>query len=569
MTGNDIDPHGSDIKEKETEENDGRISSAASCILFSIPRHPCRCSTDTGTATDGSSTVKEEEEEEDNIESQEDTTSTTGSASTSSTCYEFHPVYTHQIFPNEYIPNYHPIVTSSASSPYERQHSSFQYPTQYGLLIQIRLLPSCASCHVDITVQLPSNESNGEYTNDGNDEAEENNDAIPQLQQPSFKKRKIDACYDMNIPESIHSILWTKLQPFLPPILQWSVRLQPNPMVEEYTAMNQLPSPPSPIPLPLSLVSLSKPYFEQPYGTILHEYTHPATNTTSTHFCITIGHGTEEGADFYFHRALQKLAFYYIENASEVNINDPSWKVLYVFQKHTTSVATTKSTTTATTCDAYSFVGYMTLYHFENPFRKPCGGTIVRICQVLILPPYQRQKHGQQMLHTLYQYYDTDTQIVEINVEDPVPAFTYVRLLVDYERFLHHFPDGFQSSNSSSTTVTIQDEAFFRGWNNVKMISHFQSILKITSVQIQMIYEIDKLRQLQQYCSKESTESDGDDDRMALFTKRYRLMVKQRLYEQNKESLDEQNRKQQLDIMYRELEQQYKHILSKTNTAMT
>jgi hypothetical protein len=168
------------------------------------------------------------------------------------------------------------------------------------------------------------------------------------------------------------------------------------------------------------------------------------------------------------------------------------------------------------------------------------------------------------MLHTLYTHYndDTNANIVEINVEDPAPAFSHLRLRVDYECYLKYFPDGFRSSYRCATTVKVLDETFFKGMKvHDPTMAQFQKILKTTTVQIQLISEIDKLRQLQQ-CIQETT--DLDKETMTLLDQRYRLMVKQRLYEQNKDYMDETNKKQQLDIMYRKLRKQYEHILSKT-----
>ena len=565
MTSHSIDPSLGSVlpgvqkeEEEDDDEDDERISSAAACLRFSIRTNPYHDTHDD----------KDDDDESDND--------------------VFHPVFTHQIFPNEYIPNYRPIVQQLPSraslleqtQPRPQQHPSFQYPSQYGLLIHISLTPSCASCYVDITVQILPNDISLPITNDM---ASSNDNKTEHVELPtpnetttstttlvipndSSKKRKMDPMNENiqtnNISESIQRILWTQLQPFLPPILKCTTRIIPSTSASvhesAYIHIDGLPPLVSPPPSSTSISPLSSPDLEQPYGTILHEYTHQSTSKTTrtTNFCITLCRGSD--CTDYFENALQRLAYYYIENASHVKVNDPSWKVLYVFRKHTTASTATSTTTTTTTTTYYSFVGYMTLYYFENPFRKPTAGTIVRICQVWILPPYQRQQHGQHMLHALYQHYDRDSNIVEINVEDPVPAFTYLRLLVDYERYQTHCPEGFQTTTAA---VTIHDEAFFKGWNNVKMLLPFQTILKTTMVQIQMIYEIEKLRHLQIY----NQEHCHDDNRMMeLFTKRYRLMVKQRLYEQNKESLDERNKKQQLDVMYRKLQQQYEHILSKT-----
>ena len=520
------------------EEHDGLISSAALCMRFSLSRNH-------EVVTDGASTSTQND--------------------------DFHPVYTHQIFPGEYIPNYRPILPEPTEQIQQRRelHPSFQnQPTPYGLLIQIRLLPSCAACVVHVTVQLPSSQSCSKNIN---------------------KKRSInDVLVNDDAREEsklIETIVRTKISPHLPPMQQCTFRYsttcdgddtphttsslstshntdEPHAAQKESVVVGK-----DDAPMPSSL-----PYLHQPFGTILREYTTNHPNTHTTNFCISICPGVD--CSEYF-SAIQTLSYYYIENASLVNIRDPDWKVLFIFCQHTTSTTATALSSSSSATRGFSLVGYMTLFHFQNPYRKPIGGTIVRICQVLILPPYQRQKHGQQMLHALYQYCsnndnDTDTttnttvaehNIVEINVEDPAPAFTYLRILVDYERFRNHFPDGFAMPHPNSVrTLTIQDEAFFKPLTDVKIISHFQLVLKTTVLQIQILYEIDKLRQLQQH-TKGLT--DGDDQ-IAPLTKRYRLMVKQRLYEQNKESIDEQLKKQQLESMYQKVQTQYERILSKT-----
>merc|ERR1712194_651158 len=95
---------------------------------------------------------------------------------------------------------------------------------------------------------------------------------------------------------------------------------------------------------------------------------------------------------------------------------------------------------------AYSLAGYITLLHVHSPFRKP-PGIIVRICQALILPPYHRAGHGSAMLHSLYACAESKNDatftssfsgidILEINVEDPAPAFVALRDFTDYQRFL-------------------------------------------------------------------------------------------------------------------------------------
>jgi histone acetyltransferase 1 len=43
---------------------------------------------------------------------------------------------------------------------------------------------------------------------------------------------------------------------------------------------------------------------------------------------------------------------------------------------------------------------------------------------MLILPPYQRQGLGAQLLQAVYRHYCTDARICDITVEDPSENFT-------------------------------------------------------------------------------------------------------------------------------------------------
>ena len=117
------------------------------------------------------------------------------------------------------------------------------------------------------------------------------------------------------------------------------------------------------------------------------------------------------------------------------NTDGGTWKVLYLFHQHELNCQSEKREA------RYSLAGYITLFSFYSPFRKPQPGLVMRICQALILPPYQRDGHGRKMLHTIYdlahQIFDTKEKgqepIREINVEDPAPAFTALRNSVDFQ----------------------------------------------------------------------------------------------------------------------------------------
>jgi histone acetyltransferase 1 len=274
--------------------------------------------------------------------------------------------------------------------------------------------------------------------------------------------------------------------------------------------------------------------------------------------------------------------------------------------------------------------GYVTLFHFCSPFRKPIPGTIVRICQALILPPYQRAGHGRQMLATIHRWVrgeyvaaaaaaaattttktptllptslacaDADSativaadhfaDIVEINVEDPAPAFVALRNRVDFEEFLRAKKKGepwivavddnddksrrttCSSSNgggggrnddaakslaaAAAADSNVHDEAFFQPLTEARARSA-ATRAKITSRQIHIVYELDRLYYVFQLTKKHgvvfeqqqaknddsssnSNRSDHDNKNILdneHLEKQFRLMVKRRLKREHKEDL--------------------------------
>ena len=107
-------------------------------------------------------------------------------------------------------------------------------------------------------------------------------------------------------------------------------------------------------------------------------------------FVLALGDGTDKAIAEY-HTKVQNLSMWFIETADSVDIStedDGRWKVLYLFCKHGER--------------QYSLAAYMTLFYFNAPLKRPKGGTIKRVCQALVFPPYQRAGHGREMLNAVY-----------------------------------------------------------------------------------------------------------------------------------------------------------------------
>lgn len=283
-------------------------------------------------------------------------------------------------------------------------------------------------------------------------------------------------------------------------------------------------------------------YLSAPLGVVLRTY-----QRKGAEFCISLASGREAAK---YHSSVQRLALLFIENADDVQVDAQDgggyWKVVYVFRIHGPK--------------KFSLAGYVTLFHFSAPFRKPKAGTIVRICQAVVLPPYQRAGHGREMLHTVHdlaqeKFNDKITKygeaIVEINVEDPAPGFVALRNLVDYERYAavkaSSEPDWFKD-----LCHDVNDDAYFDLLPE-SIASELSLKSKMTVTQMQIIYELDRLVGLARAGAKELDK----------YEKNYRLMVKKRLNRDNKEDLSMCRNKEAMKHMLEELYQEQRAIYDK------
>ncbi len=320
-------------------------------------------------------------------------------------------------------------------------------------------------------------------------------------------------------------------------------------------------------------------YLRDLIGTVLQSY-NVNLNGEDTEIVVSLASGDQAHE---YHSQVQKLALFFIENADCVDLTSNEgggeWNVLYCFRKHK-NIPSSKENQNETV--GYSLVGYMTLFGFYAPFHKPKGGIVLRICQALVLPPYQRQGHGKQMMRYVYDYahgrYDNtlksvrlknnDTskqmvarEIVEINVEDPAPGFTRMRDAIDFERLQglmtdHEKVKSILKPYCDSDFILLPDA-------DAKTVA---SIAKITVGQIQIAYEIYKLRQLKERTSQLC--KDKDAEQVEELKKKYRLMVKKRLNQLNKEDIGsygtKEEKKARLGGLFEESYNRYEHIVTRS-----
>eukprot|EP00934_Nitzschia_sp_Nitz4_P002858 Nitzschia sp. Nitz4//scaffold216_size36101//19471//20820//NITZ4_007781-RA/size36101-processed-gene-0.45-mRNA-1//-1//CDS//3329542194//2848//frame0 len=291
-------------------------------------------------------------------------------------------------------------------------------------------------------------------------------------------------------------------------------------------------------------------YLHQPIGKVLAEYSlaMKSNQEESLDYVISVADGPQASE---YHSMVQRLALWFIENADNVNVADTQggfWKVLFLWQRISSN--------------QYSLVGYMTLFHFNAPFFKPKPGIVTRICQAVVLPPYQGQGHGKRLFQAVYdlahslghdkEVYSSDEDIVQVNVEDPAPGFTILRNKFDLE-WLTINPTWLEST-SMDLGETLAEDAKFTALSETDAFT-ISTKSRITPRQVQIVHELGMLRKL-------------------LLTKDYdlspfRLMVKRRLNREHQEDMSDypskEEKKAYLAELFDEEYQVHLRVLGKAN----
>ena len=492
---------------------------------------------------------------------------------------QFSVVYTHQCFEKEWIPGYQPFqeyLSKDASQQQQRQHRSYQYhqlPNQRELCIHITLSPSCETCHIRAQVrdapprceelcQPPKSKKprlGDDSTEEGNDINNNNNDTEHKIERDVSSavstavgndgKRDNEKEKDCLVSTQYGRETVSQEEGIggaAPATLQQ--RLSPEDICQTLVEKGTVP--------PMRVDSVDKvavTYLKQPIGTVLQEY-----SRMDMDFVLTLASpGDDDGTVASYHESVQNLALFFIETADPVDITATDggyWKVLYLFCRHGTDDNNNNN--------EYSLVGYMTLFHFHAPFKKPKPGVVLRICQALLLPPYQRMGHGKELLRAVHRYAAAaDSVVVEINVEDPsTPAFKALRNRIDLELLEASLaerkpwlPARYSKSVVEDSFVTLTDaDAVAAG-----------AIGRIVPRQVHTAYELHKLRQLLRY--QDENSSDDND-----YGKKYRLMVKRRLVKVHREDLSgcptKEAKQALLEEIYQQVYQSYLAVLGGRQT---
>ncbi|VEU41359.1 unnamed protein product [Pseudo-nitzschia multistriata] len=341
---------------------------------------------------------------------------------------------------------------------------------------------------------------------------------------------------------------------------------------------------------------VKKSFLSKPIGDIVEEYSIPATtqsenspSASAVEFVLTVADGKLPEVTEY-QDSVQKLSLFYIENADTVDVGKDGdggfWKILYLFRKHTLPAFDNKSgcedgdakEKTKKYQFQYSLVGYVTLFHFNALFHKPEPGWILRICQALVLPPFQGQGHGKRLMQAVYSmaHCTNNTEnaksshnIVQVNVEDPAPAFIALRNSMDWNLVREHhqewnWPQKGSLREENSKMVAPADELvlFFSAMTE-KEAMEVSTKARITPKQIHLTNELLKLQAVRNFLDEE-TVSSGDKEAIERY---FRLMVKRRLNKDHRDELLElpskDDQKARLAALFAEEVKGYERILTK------
>lgn len=303
-------------------------------------------------------------------------------------------------------------------------------------------------------------------------------------------------------------------------------------------------------------------------------------------------------------RNMQAFVLFFIEGGTIIELDDPDWTIdrwrvffTYVPAKQVTlrtadilfSYAIHSSPDNPA---AYSLVGYCTAYMLwhlaqlsEAPLTPPSESTKQalpednpalqhtvpsrsRISQFLILPPYQRGGHGSQLYETVYSFYLAHPQTIEIPVEDPNESFDDMRDTCDLVR-LRSNPafTSLRLNNTSNILPRVKtDKLPTSKLLDSKLTTSIRTASKIIPRQFDRLLEMELLSKIPprnrniSRLTRKDRASDENDRTYYL----WRLLVKQRLYKHNKDSLIQitlAERHEKLDEALNAVEKDYLRLL--------
>jgi histone acetyltransferase 1 len=235
------------------------------------------------------------------------------------------------------------------------------------------------------------------------------------------------------------------------------------------------------------------------------------------------------------HERVETMSMYFIDGATYADLTDHRWSIYTAYQKKNKAL-----------------IGYMTCFTFENPFRTNRSKAL-RVCQLLIMPHYQRQGHGKRLLQLAHDEV-IRFNMYELTVEDPNHAFSRMRDNMNLKKCVNE------------NYFHLDDLSWGLSGERKKKI---HEIMSVTGGQIIKCYEVLKLHSLDQannsqISSSSSSNSNSSSSSVKEELKKFRLKVKRRLWNAHKAELkkidDKDVRIQALEILWKEVANGYRVI---------
>ena len=221
-------------------------------------------------------------------------------------------------------------------------------------------------------------------------------------------------------------------------------------------------------------------------------------------YCATLADAP--AARLAFHERLQSLFRWAIETADPIDTTDERWRLYTVWRRHEGRT---------------ELVAACTVFRFQRWVAKEGPRSLLRICQVVVLPPFRGQGHGSRLLHAVYEHAKAEG-CLEVTVEDPNAAFRLMRDLTDMRCCLK---------------AALMRPADVSSPPTAPQLAEARKVLPVTDDQLHRCYELQQYLMLQDQLAQLRAKGGPDDEQEAV-TKPFRLAIKKRLNKMHKEELD-------------------------------
>lgn len=273
-----------------------------------------------------------------------------------------------------------------------------------------------------------------------------------------------------------------------------------------------------------------------------------------------------------FHSRIQILILLFIEAGSYIDVTDDHWEIYFLYQTSPSKSALPEEVENFKP----SFAGFSTVYKYfwykdgpthdaETQTNPYLPNLRKRISQFVVLPIHQKKRVGSYFYKTLFEIFLKEKLVREVSVEDPSEAFDDLRDRIDLTRLgenntINEILDKFlltrnnevePTETSKGGLLVIKDKGMDEltlEWIESKRLEN-----KMTPRQFERCIEMILLHYI-----------DDKNPEQAQAAKRFRLLVKRRLYLRNKDALDDMSlsdRRSKLEETFQALKDDYWRII--------